>query len=500
MQGCTSRGALVSGAVKAVCWARRQAAAAGGRLLARLRVYAAAAQFQVAAEGLARSIIAPPPPDGDAAAAAAAEVAAAQAQATAAGKRARARPLTLSWVAPATCGLFGRKRAFSSTLALLMFCVNSWHSRNQAQNWNAHRTLVCSVFKRSSQNSHVLLQARCAALSRDLHAAPTFYLSLRRPGAALGELAAALTGSATAAAPPAPPPAVAAHQPAGAQLPRPAEPDAAALAALAARRTLALLAAALHAPALHAAAAARDGGGQGAALLQARLRCRPDTAASGRGAAAAGRHGAWPAGVGCATVALLYIFLCIIGSRAPLSRRAARQRAPGAQAHLGAPLLAGARRLLGVLAGSRRGLALLLADGGALRALLAALDPGPPPWGGPALGPAAADPPPRGSAAEAAAALRAALAAAQAAGVLAGGGGGAWQGFGPADAARELAEGLACERGRRAAVQALALAPGALAALLGLVEARARARPELPEIQYVCALRWPGTAGMHENS
>lgn len=189
----------------------------------------------------------------------------------------------------------------------------------------------------------------------------------------------------------------------------------------------------------------------------------------------------------------------MIGRRAPLSRRAARQRAPGAQAHLGAPLLAGARRLLGVLAGSRRGLALLLADGGAVRALLAALDPGSPPWGGPALGPAAAEPPPRGSAAEAAAALRAALAAAQAAGVLAGGGG-AWQGFRRADAARELAEGLACERGRRAAVQALALAPGALAALLGLVEARARARPALPGNRHVCALRWPGTAGMHEGS
>jgi len=105
--------------VKGDCWARRQAAAAGGRLLARLRVYAAAAQFQVAAEGLARSIIAPPPPDGDAAAAAAAEAAAAQAQATAAGARARARPLASSWVAPATCGPWGSVLV-SSTLAVLM--------------------------------------------------------------------------------------------------------------------------------------------------------------------------------------------------------------------------------------------------------------------------------------------------------------------------------------------------------------------------------------------
>ena len=68
---------------------------------------------------------------------------------------------------------------------------------------------------------------------------------------------------------------VAAFAPQGAQLPRPAEPDAAALGSLAARRTLPLLAAALHVPALRAAAAERDGGGfpaagQSAALLQAR--------------------------------------------------------------------------------------------------------------------------------------------------------------------------------------------------------------------------------------
>jgi len=138
------------------------------------------------------------------------------------------------------------------------------------------RYLSSRVFKHSSQSSHMLQPARCAALLRNGHAV-LLSLSLRRPGAALGELAAALAGSAAAAAPPAAPPAVAAHQPVGAQLPRPSEPDAAALAALAARRTLALLAAALHAPALHAAAAARDGGGQGAALLQARLRSRPGT-------------------------------------------------------------------------------------------------------------------------------------------------------------------------------------------------------------------------------
>lgn len=141
-----------------------------------------------------------------------------------------------------------------------------------------------------------------------------------------------------------------------------------------------------------------------------------------------------------------------------------------AQAHLGAPLLAGARRLLAVLLGSRGGLALLLGARGAAAALLAALDPGAcDPVGNPALAPNA-PPPPRGSAAEAAATLRAALAAAQAAAALGRGGCGD---AAAAAAVDELAGSLGCEQGRRAVVQALVLAPGALAALLDILAVRA---------------------------
>lgn len=144
------------------------------------------------------------------------------------------------------------------------------------------------------------------------------------------------------------------------------------------------------------------------------------------------------------------------------------------QAQLSVPLLAGARRLLAVLLGTRAGLAALLASGGAAGALLAALDPaGGSRPGCPAL-PVNAEPPARSTAGETAATLRVALAAAQAVDALVvNPDPNLHQGFGggssAAAAVRALAETLGCEQGRRAVVQALAVAPGALARLLNFL-------------------------------